>query len=118
MDRCKIDVDRLTKEAEAGHGHSVRLELDQVPFEEKIRLAHEMVNLNKQHNKETGYPKIEFFMQDCCADADSENGYSNIKLYRRMCRRDWGPFFTKEELLYQDALNLTTGEQTVRDSDL
>lgn len=116
MDR--IDVNKLEKEAEAGQGHFVRSELDQVSFEEKIRLAHEIASLSREHNKLTGFPRLEFFTQDCCADGDSENGYTKIKLYRRMPRGDWGPFFTKEELLYQDSLNLTTGEQKVTDSDL
>jgi len=115
-----IDVNKLTKEAEAGHGHNVRAELDQIPFEEKIRLAHEMVNISKTHNKETGSPIIEFVMQDCMdnADAGSENGYTKLQLYRRSCRSNLWPLFTKTELLYEDALNLTTGEQTAKDSDL
>ncbi len=113
-----IDVNKLTQEAEAGHGHFVRAALDEVSFEEKLRMAHEIVTRNKNNVKAIGYPQIEFFTQNCCADADSVNGYSNIQLYRRMPRGDWGPFFTKEELFYEDSLNLTTGEQKVTDRDL
>jgi hypothetical protein len=43
----KIDVDKLTKEAEAGHGHYIKSVLDQVPFEEQIRIVHEMNNLRE-----------------------------------------------------------------------
>ena len=42
-----IDVDKLTKEAEAGHGHYIRSVLDQVPFEEQVRIANEMSNLSR-----------------------------------------------------------------------
>jgi hypothetical protein len=113
-----IDVNKLTTEAEAGQGHYVRSILDQMPFEEQVHIAREIAHLSKEHNNLAGYPKIEFFIQNCCGDADSENGYINIKLYRRTPRGDLGPFFTKEELLYQNSLNLTTGKQKATDSDL
>jgi hypothetical protein len=112
-----IDVDKLTKEAEAGHGHYVRSILDQVPFEEQVKIAREIAQLNTEHNKLTGLPKIEVLTQDGSGDRYSENGYINLKLYRKAADRCWGQFFPRTDLIYESSLNLSTGEKTAIDSN-
>jgi hypothetical protein len=114
----KIDVDKLTKEAEAGHGHYLRSTLDQVSFEEQIHIARAIADLNKAHTKLTGYPKIEVFTQDATGDMYSENGYVNLKLYRKAPDRCWGQFFPRRDLIYESSLNLSTGEKIAIDTDL
>ena len=112
-----IDVDKLTKEAEEGHGHYVKSVLDQVPFEEQIHIAHQIANLSKERSTLTGCPKIEFYMEAGCGDANSANGYSNIQLYRETHRKYVGPLFPKEELIYESSLNLSTGEKAAADNN-
>jgi len=112
-----IDVDKLTKAAEAGHGHYVKSVLDQVPFEEQIHIAHQIANLSKERSTLIDCPKIEFYMEGGCGDENSANGYSNIRLYRETHRKYLGALFPKEELLYESSLNLTTGEKAAADNN-
>jgi hypothetical protein len=117
MDRANIDVDKLTREAEAGHGRYVKSVLDQVPFEEQIHIANEIANLSKERSTLTGCPRIEFYTGGGCGDSSSANGYSNIQLYLETHRRYLGPLFPKEELIYESSLNLTTGEKVAADNN-
>jgi len=118
MDRCSIDLNKLTREAEAGHGHYLETVLDHIPFEEQIHIAHEIAELNRERSKLTGCPKIEFFTRAGVGDANSANGYSNIQLYRETSRKGWGPLFPVEQLIYESSLNLTTGEKTAAGKNL
>jgi len=117
MDRQRIDVDKLEREAVAGHGHYVKSVLDQMSFEEQIRVAHEIASLSKERSTLTGCPRIEFYVQGGCGDANSANGYSNIQLYLETHRRYLGPLLPKEELIYESSLNLTTGEKAAADNN-
>jgi hypothetical protein len=118
MDKSSnIDVNKLEREAEAGHGHYVGSILDQLPFEEQIHVAHEIANLSKERSAVTGCPRIEFYMEGGCGDTNSANGYSNIDLYRETHRRYLGPLLPKEELIYESSLNLTTGEKAAADNN-
>jgi hypothetical protein len=115
----KIDVDKLTKEAEAGHGHYVRSILDRLPFEEQIHIAHEMAQLSKRHNKPASCPEVEFCTGSTFGDMENPNGYTHIALLRSTPNKWFGPLLPpKDELLYGSTLNLTTGEKTATDSDL
>jgi hypothetical protein len=117
MERDNIDVDKLAKEAEAGHGHYIRSMLDQVSYEEQIHIVHQMTNLSRERTKLAGCPKIEFVVPKYGSDANSGNGYSNIELYRVTPGIGGGPFFEKNELIYESSLNLTTGERTAADNN-
>jgi hypothetical protein len=110
-------VRELTLEAEAGHGQGLRAELDRLPFEEQIQLARQIAHLSKDDSLAFGFPEIEFVTDTSWSDASSKNGYSNLKLYRKISG-DWGPLTDKEELLYQSSLNLTTGNKTASDNNL
>lgn len=114
----QIDVNRLTKEAEAGHGRYIRSVLDQLPFEEQIRIAHEMTNCSRDRSKLLGLPTIEFVMRFGSSDGNSGYGYSDARLYRLTPNKFLGMVFPKSELLYESSLNLTTGEKTAADNDL
>ena len=113
----KIDVDKLTKEAEAGHGQYIKSVLDQVPFEEQIRIVHEMTNLSRDRIKTAGLPRIEFEMHTSPNDGNSSWGYSDIQLYRLTPNKFFGRLFPKAELLYESSLNLTTGEKSAADNN-
>ena len=112
-----IDVDKLTKEAEAGHGHYIRSVLDQVPFEEQVRIANEMSNLSRDRIETARLPRIEFVMNSDSSDGNSGHGYSDIQLYRLTPNKFLGMLVPKSELLYQSSLNLTTGEKTAADNN-
>ncbi len=113
----KIDVEKLTKEAEAGHGHYIKSVLDQVPFEEQIRIVHEMNNLSRDRIETAGLPRIEFEIQIDRSDGNSGHGYSDIQLYRLTPNKFFGRLFPKAELLYESSLNLTTGEKSSADNN-
>jgi len=113
----KIDVEKLTKEAEAGHGHYIKSVLDQVPFEEQVRIANEMSNLSRDRIETARLPRIEFVMNIESSDGNSGHGYSDIQLYRLTPNKFLGRLVPKSELLYQSSLNLTTGEKTAADNN-
>ena len=113
----KIDIDKLTKEAEAGHGHYIRSILDSLPFEEQIRIAHEMTNLSRDRISLAGLPRIELIMNTESDDANSGFGYSDMCLYRLTPNKFLGRLFPKSEILYESSLNLTTGEKTAADNN-
>jgi hypothetical protein len=117
MDKSNYaEVRELTSRAEEGHGHALRAELDKLPFEEQIRLAHEMAHLGKDDSVVFGLPEVEFVTDTTWGDANSKNGYSNLKLYRKISG-DWGPLSDKQELLYESSLNLSTGTKTSFDNN-
>jgi hypothetical protein len=113
----QIDIDKLTKEAEAGHGHYIKSMLGQVPFEEQIRIVHEMTNLSRDHIETAELPRIEFEMHIGRDDGNSSWGYSDIQLYRLTPNKFLGRLFPKAELLYESSLNLTTGEKSAADNN-
>ena len=115
-----LDLNELTKEAEEGHGRYVRSVLDQIPFEEQIHIAHEVEKLNKEHTKLAGYsmPVIEFIMYGSGHDSASQNGYDAIRLYRTIPDKHLGPLFGELKMLYENSVNLTTGEKTVTDGEI
>lgn len=116
MDKCSnIHVRELTLKAEAGYGRCLRAKLAQLPFEEQIQLAHKIAKLSKDDSAAFGFPEIEFVTEAGWGDANSKNGYSNLKLYRKISG-DWGPLTDKEELLYESSLNLSTGKKTAFDN--
>src|SRR5476651_2469816 len=98
-----IDVEKLTKEAEAGHGHYIRSVLDQVPFEEQIRIAHEMTNLSRDRSGVADLPTIEFEMHIARNNGNSSWGYSDIQLYRLTPNKFLGMLAPKAELLYESS---------------
>lgn len=114
----KIDVDKLTKEAEAGHGRYVGSILEQLPFEEQIHIAHEIEKLSKKHSNDYSLPQIDFIMYGTSRDEDSRFGYDAVRLYRRIPDKHLGPLFGRLELLYENSVNLTTGEKTVTESEI
>jgi hypothetical protein len=114
----KIDVHKLTQEAEAGHGHYVGSILKQLSFEEQIRIAHEMTNLSRDRINVAGLPRIELIMQTESSDGNSGWGYSDMCLYRLTPNKFLGRLFPKSELLYESSLNLTTGEKSAADKSL
>lgn len=113
----KIDIDKLTKEAEAGHGRYVGSILEQLPFEEQIHIAHEIEKLSKKHSNDYSLPQIDFIMYGTSRDEDSRFGYDAVRLYRRIPDKHLGPLFGRLELLYENSVNLTTGEKTVTESE-
>jgi hypothetical protein len=112
-----IDVNKLTQEAEAGHGHYVGSILNQLPFEEQIHIAHEMTNLSRDRIDLAGLPRIELIMYSGRDDGNSGWGYSDARLYRLTPNKFLGELFPKSELLYESSLNLTTGEKTAADNN-
>ena len=86
----KIDVDKLTKEAEAGHGRYVGSILEQMPFEEQIHIAHEMEKLSKKHSNDYSLPQIEFVMYRTSRDEESRFGYDAVRLYRTIPDKHFG----------------------------
>ncbi len=112
-----IDVDKLTKEAEAGHGHYIQSVLDGVPFEEQIRIMHEMTNLSRDRSRLEGLPTIEFEMHIAPDNGNSSWGYSDIQLYRLTPNKFFGRLFPKADLLYESSLNLTTGDKAAASSN-
>jgi hypothetical protein len=117
MEKCSNLVRELTSKAEAGQGHSLRAELDQLPFEEQIHLARQLAHLSKDDSAAFGFPEIELVAENGWGDANSKSGYSNLKLYRKISG-EWGPLTDKKELLYESSLNLTTGSKTAIDNGL
>ncbi len=112
----KIDVDKLTKEAEAGHGRYVGSILDQLPFEEQIHFAHQVAIRSTEHSKLPGLPKVEVYVQGGSSDAQSAQGYSNLQVYREISDKSFR-IFPKVELIYESSLNLTTGEKITTDNN-
>jgi hypothetical protein len=113
-----IDVDKLTKEAEAGHGRYVGSILEQLPFEEQIHIAHEMEKLSKKHGNDYSLPQIEFVLYGTRHDEESRFGYDAVRLYRTIPDRHFGPLFGKSELVYENSVNLTTGAKTITESEI
>jgi hypothetical protein len=111
----KIDVDKLTKEAEAGHGHYVGSILDQLPFEEQISIAHQIAIRSTEHSKLADFPKVDICVRAASGDEQSAQGYSNLQVYRETSK-DFG-IFPRAELIYESSLNLTTGEKITTDNN-
>ena len=111
-----IDVNKLTKEAEGGHGRYVGSMLDQLSFEEQIRIAHQIAIHSAEHSKLAGLPKVDVIVQPGRNDTQSSQGYTNLQLYREIPDEGLG-IFSKEELIYESSLNLTTGEKTTTDNN-
>ena len=84
-----IDVGKLTKEAEAGHGHYVGSILDQMSFEEQIRIAHQIAICSTEHSKLAGFPKVDVCVRAASGDEQSAQGYSNLQVYRETSNRFW-----------------------------
>jgi hypothetical protein len=110
-----IDVGKLTKEAEAGHGHYVGSVLDQMSFEEQIRIAHQIAICSTEHSKLAGFPKVDVCVRAASGDEQSAQGYSNLQVYRETSK-DFG-IFPRAELIYESSLNLTTGEKITTDNN-
>ena len=110
-----VDVDKLTKEAEAGHGHYVGSILDQLTFEEQIHLAHQVAIRSTEHSKLAGLPKVDVCVRASSGDEESAQGYSNLQVYRETSE-DFG-IFPRAELIYESSLNLTTGEKIIADNN-
>jgi hypothetical protein len=118
MDKSSsIEVNKLTQEAEAGHGHYVGSILDQLPFEEQIHIAHQMTNLSRARIELAGLPRMELIMQSDSSDGNSGYGYSDMCLYRLTPNKFLGRLLPKSEILYESSLNLTTGEKTSVDNN-
>jgi hypothetical protein len=113
-----IDVNKLTQEAEAGHGHFVRSILGQLPFEKQIQILHEIADLSRERSVVAGLPTIEYVMQVDGDDGNSGYGYSDARLYRLTPNNFLGMLCPKKELLYESSLNLTTGEKAAADNNL
>ena len=114
----KIDVEKLTKEAEAGHGRYVGSVLEQLPFEEQVRIAHEIENCSKKHSNDYSLPLVDFTLYSSRRDEESRNGYDAVRLYRTIPDKHLGPLFGKLELVYENSLNLTTGAKTITESEI
>ena len=112
-----VDVDKLTKEAEAGHGRYVQSVLDQIPFEEQIHIAYEMEKLSKEHTADYSIPVLEFRITDKGFYSSSQSGYCAIRLYRTIPDKHYGPLFGKLELVYENSVDLNTGEKTVTEGE-
>lgn len=112
-----INVDKLTKEAEAGHGRYVGSVLEQLPFEEQIHIAHEIEKLSKKHSNDYSLPLVDFVLYSSSRDEESRFGYDAVRLYRTIPDKHFGPLFGKLELVYENSVNLTTGEKTITESE-
>ena len=112
--RHRVDVSSLTREAEAGMGHAVRVELDGMSFQERIRTLRKIDELSNCHHRlEPDNPYVTYSM-----DASKDSGYACLQLYRHI-PHGW-TFGLTERMneLYADYLDLTSGDEAFMEANI
>jgi hypothetical protein len=114
MDRGNINVEKLTKEAEAGHGHFVRAVLDEISFQDRLKVLRQVQALSKEHNRQN----VENPYLEVRAGVDSDVGCAYVVLNRHVPHKQLFGLLDKATLLYGDWIKFPTGEENISDSDL
>ena len=110
MAQHQIDLNRVTDEAEAGHGNYVRNALNELSFQERIHALQKIQEVSGwHHSKRPGVPYITFSIW---ADRHGDKeGYASLELQRHVPRRPWFGLLESSDELYLDCLDLYNGNE-------
>lgn len=116
MDKCNIDMDKLTKEAEAGHGHFVRAVLDEMSFRERLLTLQQMQKLSEERhlkNAEAPYLKVK---EGTNSIVNLE--FAGMELYRYVPHTDLLGLADAADIIYQDWITFPGGKESITDTDI
>lgn len=116
MDRRDIDVNKLEKAAEAGHGHFVRAVLDEMSFQDRLRVLQQVQALSEEHhhqNPEAPYLEVRANVSEIVA---AHCAY--VRLDRHVPHRELFGLLDKSDVLYQDTIGFPKGDEFFEDADV
>lgn len=108
------ELNKLTAEAEAGHGHLVRTILDQMPFPDRIRTLRKMQKLSEAHH----HLKPEQSYLTYALGGSTDYAYAYARLDLNIPHRAMYGLMDKAEVLYFDYIDLYNGEETIAEGNL
>ncbi len=110
----EVDLNKLTAEAEAGHGHFVKTALQEMSFQERIRILHKMQDQSsRQRHKQPDDSYLTF--------STATSQYFNcacIELDRNTPHKDLFGLMDRREVVYADNLDLYTGDETLTEGNI
>jgi len=109
-----IDVDKLTKEAEEGHGHFVRAVLDEMSFHERLKVLRQVQKLSEEHHNLNA--DVPYVVLRAGVNTDADCAY--MELDRHVPHKQFFGLLDKEAPVYADFIRFPTGEEYIDDDNL
>jgi hypothetical protein len=114
MDILPKKVVGLTNEAEHGLGHAVRIELDGMSFQDRIRTLRKMEKLSaSRHCVDPNRPYLTYEVQ-----INKEIGYACLELERHAPHQGLFGLMDQTNTIYSDFLDLYDGDEAKMDADI
>jgi hypothetical protein len=109
-----IDVNKLTKEAEAGHGHFVRAVLDEMSFHERLKVLRQVQKLSKEHHNRNA--DVPYVVLRAGVNTDADCAY--MELNQHVPHKQFFGLLDKEMPVYTDCIRFPTGEENIDDDNV
>jgi hypothetical protein len=108
-----IDVNKLTQEAEAGHGHFVRAVLDEMSFQDRLKVLRQVQNLSEEHHRRDA--ENPYLVLKAGVNGDFHCAYMDLE--RHVPHKGFLGLLDRSHVLYEDFIHFPGGEESFADSD-